>query len=125
MIVLGADTHKSSHTIAAVDAATGQVLGEKTIAVGPRGFAALVVWARGVAGERVWAIEDCRHVSGHLERFLIGRGERVVRGDLPASEFGQSRLRGEQFTHVVGHGMSCTARVGRPGSLRGPTRGPN
>ncbi|MDX6687842.1 MAG: hypothetical protein QOF86_3970 [Baekduia sp.] len=31
MIVLGADTHKSSHTIAAVDAGTGQVLGEKTM----------------------------------------------------------------------------------------------
>ena len=36
MIVLGADTHKSSHTIAAVDAATGQLLGEKTIVVGAR-----------------------------------------------------------------------------------------
>ena len=30
MIVLGADTHKRSHTVAAVDAATGQLLGEKT-----------------------------------------------------------------------------------------------
>jgi hypothetical protein len=37
MIVLGADTHKRSHTIAAVDAATGQVLAEKTIVVGARG----------------------------------------------------------------------------------------
>ena len=73
MIVLGADTHKSSHTIAAVDAATGQLLGEKTIVVGARGFGSLVVWARGLAGERAWALEDCRHVSGGLERFLIGR----------------------------------------------------
>src|SRR3954453_3295790 len=79
MIVLGADTHKSSHTIAAIDTATGQVLGDKTVAVGARGFAALVIWARGRDGERVWALEDCRHVSGALERFLIGRGERVVR----------------------------------------------
>ena len=79
MIVLGADTHKSSHTIAAVDTATGQVLGDKTIAVGNRGFAALVLWARGFDGERIWALEDCRHVSGALERFLIARGERVVR----------------------------------------------
>jgi transposase len=29
--------------------------------------------------ERVWAIEDCRHVSGARERFLLSRGERVVR----------------------------------------------
>jgi transposase len=79
MIVLGADTHKSSHTIAAVDTSTGQVLGDKTVAVGARGFAALVLWARGLDGERMWALEDCRHVSGALERFLISRGERVVR----------------------------------------------
>ena len=51
MIVLGADTHKSSHTIAAIDAATGQLLGDKTVAVGARGFAALVIWARGLDGE--------------------------------------------------------------------------
>ena len=38
MIVLGADMHKSSHTIAAVAAATGEMLGEKTVAVGARGF---------------------------------------------------------------------------------------
>ena len=35
--------------------------------------------ARRSAAERVWAIEDCRHVSGALERFLLARGERVVR----------------------------------------------
>jgi transposase len=79
MIVLGADSHKRSHTIAAIDAATGQVLADKTVRVGARGFAVLVLWARGLHGERVWALEDCRHVSGALERFLIGRGERVVR----------------------------------------------
>jgi transposase len=79
MIVLGADMHKSSHSIVAVDAATGQLVGEKTVAVGARGFGALVLWARGLAGERAWALEDCRHVSGALERFLLARGERVVR----------------------------------------------
>jgi len=79
MIVLGADSHKSSHTIAAVDTSTGQVLADRTVAVGAGGFAALVLWARGLDGERVWALEDCRHVSGALERFLIARGERVVR----------------------------------------------
>src|SRR5690242_18466715 len=79
MIVLGADTHKRSHTIAAVSAATGEVFGEKTVPVGLRGFAALLVWARGLQRERVWALEDCRHVSGSFERFLVARGERVVR----------------------------------------------
>src|SRR5215212_7186358 len=79
MIVLGADMHKRSHTIAAVSATTGEMAGEKTIEVGARGFAAALDWARGLGGERVWALEDCRHVSGAFERFLLVSGERVVR----------------------------------------------
>ena len=79
MMVLGADAHKRSHTIAAVSATTGEVLGEQTVRVGAKGFAALLTWARSLGGERVWALEDCRHVSGSFERFLIERGERVLR----------------------------------------------
>jgi transposase len=79
MIVLGADTHKRSHAIAALSAATGELLGEQTVQVGAKRFAALLTWARTLGGERVWALEDCRHVSGSLERFLIERGERVLR----------------------------------------------
>jgi len=79
MIVLGADTHKRSHTVAAVAAATGELRGEQTVQVGRRGFDVLLRWARGLDGERAWALEDCRHVSGSLERFLIARGERVLR----------------------------------------------
>jgi transposase len=79
MIVLGADAHKRSHTIAAVAATTGELVGERIVQVGARGFAALLSWARALGGERVWALEDCRHVSGSFERFLIGRGERVLR----------------------------------------------
>jgi transposase len=79
MMVLGADTHKRSHTIAAVAARTGELAGEKTAAVSSRGFGALLIWARGLSAERVWALEDCRHVAGSFERFLIARGERVLR----------------------------------------------
>src|SRR4051795_4626203 len=79
MIVIGADTHKRSHTVAAVESASGRVLGERTVPARPRSFEALLTWARGHGRERVWAIEDCRHVSGALERFLLKRGERVVR----------------------------------------------
>ncbi|CAA9479570.1 MAG: hypothetical protein AVDCRST_MAG30-712, partial [uncultured Solirubrobacteraceae bacterium] len=39
MIVLGADTHKRSHSIAAVSAATGEVVSEKTVRVDAAGFA--------------------------------------------------------------------------------------
>jgi transposase len=79
MIVIGADTHKVSHTVAAVDAATGRVADDVTVRAKRRVFDDLLVWARGLGGERVWAIEDCRHVSGALERFLLARGEQVVR----------------------------------------------
>jgi transposase len=97
MIVLGADAHKRSHTIGAVVAATGQVLGDKTAAAGARGFGQLLIWARGLGRERVWALEDCRHVSGGFERFLIARGERVVRVStrLMAGSRRSSRERGK------------------------------
>ena len=38
MIVVGADMHKSSHAIAVVVAATGELLADKTSSVGARGF---------------------------------------------------------------------------------------
>lgn len=53
------------------------------------GFAQHLDWARGLDPERVWAIEDCRHVSGGLERFLAAAGERVIR--VPPKLMGQSR----------------------------------
>src|SRR5215204_7657399 len=94
MIVLGADTHKRSHTVAAVAAATGELLGEQTVQVGRRGFGALLRWARSLDGDRVWALEDCRHVSGSLERFLIERGERVLR--IPTHLTANARKRARQ-----------------------------
>src|SRR4051812_40401116 len=79
MIVIGADTHKRSHTVAALAAETGRVPGERTVSTRHRSFDVVLGWARGLGSERVWAIEDCRHVSGALERFLLARGEAVVR----------------------------------------------
>jgi Transposase len=96
MIVLGADTHKRSHTIAAVGAASGELRGEQTVSVGRGGFDGLLRWARSLDGERVWALEDCRHVSGSLERFLIERGERVrIPTHLGASARKRARQRGK------------------------------
>ena len=107
MIVLGADTHKRSHTIAAVAAVTGELVGEQTVQVGAKGFAALVVWARGLGSERVWAIEDCRHVSGSFERFLIARGERVLRVTTKLMADSRRRARG----HGRPHGCLADARL--------------
>jgi transposase len=89
MIVIGADTHKVTHTCGAVDAATGQLAGELTVSARKPGFKKLLDWGRELDAERVWAIEDCRHVSGALERFLVAAGERVVR--VPPKLMGESR----------------------------------
>ena len=80
MIVLGADTHKRSHTIAAVAAATGELLGEQTVR-GRRARAS----RRCCAGRAASAASGCGRwrtagtSRARLERFLIARGERVVR----------------------------------------------
>jgi len=93
MIVIGTDTHKKSHTAAAVFAGTGQRAGELTAPARKAGFAELLDWGKGLDAERVWALEDCRHVSGSLERFLVAGGERVIR--VPPKLMGESR-RGER-----------------------------
>jgi transposase len=93
MIVIGADTHKHSHTCAAVFAASGRLAGERTATARKAGFAELLAWGRELDAERVWALEDCRHVSGSLERFLVAAGEQVVR--VPPKLMGESR-RGER-----------------------------
>jgi len=92
MIVIGTDTHKRTHTCGAVDAATGRLAGELTAAARQPGFRELLTWGRDLDEERIWAIEDCRHVSGPLERFLVAAGERVVR--VPPRLTGQGRRGG-------------------------------
>lgn len=94
MIVIGTDTHKQTHTCSAVFAGTGQLSDELTASARRSGFAELLRWARELDPERIWAIEDCRHVSGSFERFLVAGGERVVR--VPPKMMGQSR-KGERI----------------------------
>ena len=89
MIVIGADTHKGSHALAAVDEGTGRVRGSREIKADDEGHVAVVRWARGLDAERVWAIEDCRHVSRRLEQALLAAGERVVR--VPPHRMGATR----------------------------------
>src|SRR6202162_1107159 len=93
MMVIGVDTHKSTHAMAAVAAHTGLLASEREIAACEDGHRQALSWARGLQSERVWAIEDCRHVSRRLEQALIAAGERVLR--VPPKMMGASR-RGER-----------------------------
>jgi transposase len=78
MVTIGIDPHKLTHSAAAVDQ-LGQELARRTERAVRDGFGALLAWARGLDGERVWVLEGCRHVSGPFERFLIDHGETVIR----------------------------------------------
>ena len=82
MITIGIDPHKDTHTAAAVNDASGQLLGELTVPGTADGHERLRLWAHEMAGEGVelrFALEDCRHVNGRLERSLLSAGEPVLR----------------------------------------------
>ena len=89
MIVIGVDAHKRSHTLVALDAVTGVDRGQVTVASDEDGMLAALRFAVGIDQDRVWAVEDCRHVTSRLERALLGGGERVVR--VPPALTGESR----------------------------------
>jgi transposase len=93
MIVIGTDTHKRTHALAAVDEGTGRVRGHREIAADEGGHLTALKWAQGLDDQRVWAIEDCRQVSRRLEQALLAAGERVVR--VAPHRMGASR-RGER-----------------------------
>jgi transposase len=78
MVVLGVDAHKRTHTVVAVDD-LGRKLGERTTGTISGDHLSLLSWAETFDGDRVWAVEDCRHLSRRLERDLLAAGERIVR----------------------------------------------
>jgi len=78
MVTIGIDPHKQTHTGVAVNPLGVQV-SQKTAPARRDGFGQLLEWGRKLDSERVWVIEDVRHVSGSLERFLLDRGETVIR----------------------------------------------
>lgn len=91
MLVIGVDVHKSTHFLAAVDAVSGELRSSEQITATAAGHRAGLAWAQRLSGERVWAIEDCRHVSGSLERQLVQAGEHVVR--VPPARTARTRSR--------------------------------
>lgn len=79
MIVIGIDPHMKTHTAVAIEAGTGRSVASTTVSCSAEGHDELTSWARDLDAERTFAIEDCRHVSGRLERHLLSSKERVVR----------------------------------------------
>ena len=92
--VVGVDTHRDEHTLALVEAATGAVLAQRTVASNGSGYAQALRFAQEQAeGVVVWALEGAGHYGAGLARYLAERGETVLEvGRSPRSE---RRLRGK------------------------------
>jgi transposase len=89
MVTLGIDAHKRTHTVVAVDD-VGRELGSKTTtATTTADHLDLLRWAERFDGERVWAVEDCRHLSRRLEADLLAAGEKISR--VPPKLMAQTR----------------------------------
>lgn len=92
MIVIGVDVHKHALSAVAVDE-----LGRTVAAHAGPVDEHIIEWARSLDQQRLWALEDCRHVTRGLERALLTAGERLVRVPprLTASQRRRSRTRGK------------------------------
>src|ERR1700734_46008 len=105
MIVIGVDAHKRTHTLVALDAVTGVARGQAIVQASDDGALNALRFAAGIEQDRVWAVEDCRHVTARLERALLGAGERVIR--VPPSLTGESR----KATRTAGKSDPIVARA--------------
>jgi transposase len=92
MIVIGVDVHKHTSTAVAVDELGRPLEGLDAVAAEE-----LMAWARRLPQPRLWALEDCRHVTRNLEQALVEAGEQVVRVPprLTAPERRRGRSRGK------------------------------
>src|SRR5690348_2152782 len=92
--VIGVDTHRDEHVLAAVTAPAGAAVASLAVGADGRGYrAALRFAARYAAGRRIWAIEGSGCYGAGLTRYLLERGETVL--ELSRTPKSQQRLRGK------------------------------
>lgn len=96
MMIIGVDAHKATHTAAAVNRQTAELLEQQTVEARDHGHQQLLDWAAGLDEDRVWAIEDARNLSSALERHLLNAGERVLR--VPPKLMAQQRRSARTFS---------------------------
>jgi transposase len=83
-VVIGVDTHKTSHTAAVVEP-TGGVVAHLTVPSDALGAKRVLAFARlHGPGRRVWAIEGTGSFGAGLTTYLLEQGEWVVEIDRPA-----------------------------------------
>jgi transposase len=82
-IVVGVDTHTTTHTAALIDARTGGVVGDLTVPATATGYQELVEFVDTQTDARAWAIEGTSSHGCGLTRLLNERHELVVELDRP------------------------------------------
>jgi transposase len=88
-VVIGADTHRDSHTLAVVCAGTGRLLGELSVSADPAGYRHALATAAGYGTHCVWAVEGTGSYGAGLTRHLQAAGEQVVEVERPTRHRGR------------------------------------
>src|SRR5207245_2281551 len=77
--VIGVDTHRDEHVLAAVVAPAGAIVARQAVAANARGYRETLRFAEQYApGRRAWAIEGTGSYGAGLARSLAARGEAVL-----------------------------------------------
>jgi transposase len=117
-VVVGVDTHRDRHALAALSARSGGVLYETRIAAATEGYEkALALVARHCPGRRAWAVEGTGSYGAGLSRYLLARGERVIEIDRPCR-------RGERTEPKTTPWTPGARPAARSGARSSPARGP-
>jgi transposase len=84
-VVIGVDTHRDTHTLAAVVVVSGGVLATRTVRADPDGYQAALAFAdeHAPSRRRAWALEGTGSYGAGLARVLVALDERVFEIDRP------------------------------------------
>jgi len=95
--VVGVDTHRDEHVLAAVAAPAGAVVGRQAVAANARGYRETLRFAERYApGSRAWAIEGTGSYGAGLARYLAAHGETVL--EISRTLRSERRLSGKDDT---------------------------
>jgi transposase len=110
----GVDTHKDTHTAAALDGA-GRVLGTEQFAADRPGYEALLAWLRGFGSVLAVGVEGTGAYGAGLTRFLTAMEIRVVEVDRPDRKTRRQQGKSDPIDAVAAARATLSAtRTGTP-----------
>jgi transposase len=108
----GVDTHKDTHTVAALDSA-GRVLGTEQFTTTRAGFTALLTWLRSFGSVQKVGVEGTGAYGAGLTRFLTEAGITVIEIDRPDRKTRRWQGKSDPIDAV------CAARAALAGTRTG------